>query len=180
LPVTVEVNISAKQFYQQNFHQIISSTLNRHQLSANSLQVEITESTIMNDPEQSIKILQKIKDLGIGIAIDDFGTGYSSLSYLQRLPVDMLKVDLSFVKTIGQDINSENTIKSIIALANSLNLLTSAEGVETEAQQDFLQQAHCQYLQGYHYGQPMPAKEMTEWLHEHTLQANNTVDHIAH
>ena len=125
-------------------------------LNAHDLEIELTESTVMEDPEAAITLLEKIHALGVRLAIDDFGTGYSSLSYLRRLPIDSLKIDLSFVKNIGKSHNDETIIKAIIALAHNLDLQVTAEGVETQSQLDFLKTHKCDIMQGYFFAKPMP------------------------
>jgi EAL domain-containing protein (putative c-di-GMP-specific phosphodiesterase class I) len=124
----------------------------------------------MNNPEYSIEILQQISDLGIQLAIDDFGTGYSSLSYLKRLPIDKLKIDQSFVKDIPTDKDDMAIVETIIALSKSLKLEVIAEGVENEAQRDFLIEHDCLNIQGYYYSRPVSGEEIEKMLkHPKTL-----------
>jgi len=114
----------------------------------------------MTNPEDAIKILRELSDLGIELAIDDFGTGYSSLSYLKKLPINKLKVDQSFVQDLPHDEEDAGITKAVIALANSLNLKVIAEGVETKEQKEFLIQNSCNHIQGYFYSKPVPADEI--------------------
>ena len=116
----------------------------------------------MNNPDKAIIILNQLSDMGIELAVDDFGTGYSSLSYLKRLPIDKLKIDQSFIKDLPDDEEDATITKSVIALAQSLNLKVIAEGVENEAQKNFLIENGCKNIQGYFYGKPMQAAEMED------------------
>jgi EAL domain-containing protein (putative c-di-GMP-specific phosphodiesterase class I) len=122
--------------------------------------MEVTEGTIMRNPEKAIRILTEIKTMGIGILIDDFGTGYSSLSYLKRLPLDFLKIDQSFIKSLVSDSKDQAIVRATIAMAHSLNLKTIAEGVETEEQLSFLQAHECDEIQGYLFSRPLPAENI--------------------
>jgi len=124
------------------------------------IELEVTEGQIMNNPDKAIIVLNQLSDMGIELAIDDFGTGYSSLSYLKRLPIDKLKIDQSFINDLPDDEEDATITKSVIALAQSLNLKVIAEGVETEAQKNFLVENGCKNIQGYFYGEPMQVAEM--------------------
>ena len=125
-------------------------------LKPTSLELEVTESIFINNYDTIPNILTDLKELGIGIALDDFGTGYSSLSYLRKLPINVLKIDKSFVQEIDSLNPDNNLTESIIALVNKLNIKTIAEGVETSEQLNYLIRANCDYLQGYHLGKPVP------------------------
>jgi len=135
------------------------------QCKAEWLELEITEGQIMNNPDQAIKILNNISDMGIEIAVDDFGTGYSSLSYLKKLPINKLKIDQSFVRNLPDDEEDAAIAKAVISLAQNLNLNIIAEGVETKEQKDFIINNGCPNIQGYFYSKPLPAGEF-----EHLLQ----------
>ena len=128
--------------------------------NAECLALEVTEGQIMTDPEEAIKILNKISEMGIELAVDDFGTGYSSLSYLKKLPINKLKIDQSFVRDLPDNEEDIAITRAVIALAHSLNLKIIAEGVETKEQKEFLVNNGCQNIQGYLYGKPMPVEEM--------------------
>jgi diguanylate cyclase (GGDEF)-like protein/PAS domain S-box-containing protein len=157
----IALNVSGRQFDQQNLIEIVQEALQDTLISPQCLEVEITESTIMRNPEKAILILNELKAMGIRIAIDDFGTGYSSLSYLKRLPVlDFLKIDQSFVMGLVSDPRDQAIVRAIIAMAHSLKLKTIAEGVETEEQLSFLREHACDEIQGYLFSRPLPVEEI--------------------
>jgi diguanylate cyclase (GGDEF)-like protein/PAS domain S-box-containing protein len=158
-PFVVSVNVSARQFRQDDLVRTISEVLRETGLDARYLEIELTESAVMHDAEQFVAMLNELNDLGVQIAIDDFGTGYSSLSYLKRFPVDRLKVDRSFVQDIATDADDATIVRAIIALGHNLGLKVVAEGVETEQQLQFLRENRCDELQGYLYGRPLAAAE---------------------
>lgn len=163
-PIPVSVNLSFKQFQQKNLISKISSILKDTGLSSQYLQIEITESMAMQNPEYTLKALHSLKSMGIKIALDDFGTGYSSLSYLKRFPIDKLKIDKSFIKDIGINKEDSEIVKIIISLAHKLNIATIAEGVETEEHLNFLRGENCDEIQGYLLGKPMPLASFKEML----------------
>jgi diguanylate cyclase (GGDEF)-like protein len=150
----VAVNLSPRQFRQADLVATIRDILEETGADAGHLELEITESVAMQDPEVSRTLLEDLSALGISIAIDDFGTGYSSLAYLKRFPIDHLKIDQSFVHGIPGDADSNNIVRSIIALGKSLGLTVTAEGVETEAQRAFLHAEGCDEMQGYLHSRP--------------------------
>ncbi|HBB16838.1 MAG TPA: hypothetical protein DCZ97_07500 [Syntrophus sp. (in: bacteria)] len=156
----IALNVSGRQFDQQSLIEIVKEALQDAMISPQCLELEITESIIMRNPEKAIRILTELKAMGIQIAIDDFGTGYSSLNYLKRLPLDFLKIDQSFVKGLASDPNDQAIVRATIAMAHSLNLKTIAEGVETEEQLSFLQEHGCDEIQGYLFSRPLPAEEI--------------------
>ncbi len=160
----VAVNLSVKQFRQENLVEMIRETLNKTGLSPNLLTIEITESIVISDTDATIKILKLLKELGIHVSIDDFGTGYSSLSYLKKMPLSELKIDKSFIDDTPDDADSCAIIKMILSLAKSLKLKTVAEGVETTKQLAFLRDEGCDEMQGYLFSKPLPATEMTTLL----------------
>ena len=155
------------QLQKHDFISILKIMLRETMCQPQWLEIEVTESQIMKNPEQMILMLQEINHLGIDISIDDFGTGYSSLSYLKRLPIDTLKIDRSFVKDIPDDEEDVAIVKAVIALAGSLNIEVIAEGVETEEQKVFLVKNGCRNIQGYLYAKPMPADKMEKMQREY-------------
>ena len=163
-PFVVSVNLSSRQFDQKNFIDIVTQALRDANLEPKYLELEITESTIMRDPDEAITILYILKNMGIKISVDDFGTGYSSLNYLKRIPLDSLKIDRSFVMHIESSASDQAIIKAIIALGHSLELNVIAEGVETDRQLTFLREWGCDELQGFLLSRPFPAQELPEFL----------------
>ncbi len=156
VPMSVSVNVSMRQFRDPSFLDMVKRCLDGAGLPAALMEIEITESLLMADIPEVTKLLQALKDLGIRISVDDFGTGYSSLSYLQRFPVDTLKIDQSFVKSLGGNGENVGLIKAIITMANSLRLEVVAEGVETRQQASFLSALGCHLVQGHYFGAAMP------------------------
>lgn len=169
--LTVAVNLSAEQLKHPEFLNNISHILANTGVMAEQIEFELTESVLMENPEQAMNLLSSLKELGFKLAIDDFGTGYSSLSYLSHLPVDYLKIDRSFIENITSDINAATIATSIIALGHRMGLKVIAEGVETAEQLNYLSQYNCDYMQGYYYSRPLPAAQLIEFLHEkHKMQ----------
>ena len=158
-PFTVGINISAVHFQQKSFVEEIEDLLTELEINPEILELELTESAIMKNTEECIEKLTHLKSLGISISIDDFGTGYSSMSYLKQLPIDILKIDKSFIDGIPADKDNTAIVQAIIMLAQQFNLDIIAEGVENEQQLAFLKQAGCHFIQGYYYYKPMTAEE---------------------
>jgi diguanylate cyclase (GGDEF)-like protein len=154
---SIAVNLSARQFEQPSLADQIAGVLRTSGLAPDFLVLEITESTIMREPEKAIAVLHELKRLGVCLAIDDFGTGHSSLAYVKRLPVDRVKIDQAFVRDIGRDANDEAICRTVIELGRNLNLETVAEGIEREEQAAFLRAEGCTVGQGYLFGRPLPA-----------------------
>ena len=152
----VAVNVSARQCLNRNIVQVLRRVLRETRIPAALIKLEITETTAMNDAAGVVELMQEIRALGVRIALDDFGTGYSSLSYLQRLPIDELKIDRSFVQHLATDSDDGAIVRATIALAHELGILVVAEGVETTHQQQFLAAQHCDMVQGFLYGRPAP------------------------
>ncbi len=165
-PIVVAVNLSSVQIRQGMAVEAIAAALTRSGLSAQYLDVEITESVLMDNGAESIALLERIKDLDVRLSLDDFGTGYSSLSYLCRFPLDCLKIDRSFVNGINQDSGQQAIVSAILSLSNSLGLHVIAEGVETEEQLRFLTALGCDTVQGYLLGRPMSAEALARLLAE--------------
>ncbi|WP_240538339.1 bifunctional diguanylate cyclase/phosphodiesterase [Rhodoferax sp. PAMC 29310] len=162
----MSVNVSQLQFRSPDFVTKLESAIADTQVSAAMLELEITESVAMEDPEFMLGRFAEIKALGVSISIDDFGTGYSSLSRLRQLPVDRLKIDRAFVNELSSDILGGPIAAMVIELGRNLNLSVIAEGVETELQANTLRLMGCHLAQGYFYGRPMAPKELTQWLHD--------------
>lgn len=165
-PGTLAVNVSVLQLKANTFLQRLQELLQRHGCSAADLEIEVTESQLMIDPNVSIEVLGAMRALGIGVAVDDFGTGYSSLNYLKQLPISVLKIDKSFIGGIPDDSSDVELTRAVIAIAKGLHLKTVAEGVETEAQRQFLVENRCDTLQGYFLGRPMNAAALEDLLKE--------------
>jgi len=164
-PKKLSINLAVKQLEETDFIDFIKGLLGKHINEISKLiELELTESQIMNNPERSIAVLEELNSLGISIAIDDFGTGYSSLAYLKRLPISKLKIDKSFIDDIDENLEDAAISKTIISLCKSLNLKVIAEGVEREEQKDFLLKNGCDFIQGYLYSRPLPADDMTKYL----------------
>ncbi|MCP5089417.1 MAG: bifunctional diguanylate cyclase/phosphodiesterase, partial [Gammaproteobacteria bacterium] len=175
-PGRVSVNMSLKQLRQMNFVNRIDSILRGHEVSPTSLELEITETTLMENPERTIKLLDQLYGLGLNLAIDDFGTGYSSLSALQQFPISTLKIDKSFVRNIATNPDDATIVDTIIQMGRNLQLDVVAEGVEDEAQLNFLQSIGCTYVQGLLFGDPMSSDNYLELL---LAQAEGTDAHRA-
>jgi diguanylate cyclase (GGDEF)-like protein len=155
-PLRMAVNLSARQFAHENLLPDVARALDETGLDPAALEFEITESMVMRDPEGAVKLLSRLKDMGVYLSIDDFGTGYSSLSYLKRFPLDSVKIDGSFIRDIPGNADDAAITRAIIAMAHSLRLKVIAEGVETEEQLSFLREHGCDEMQGYHFSKPLP------------------------
>ncbi|MDP1683460.1 MAG: EAL domain-containing protein [Burkholderiales bacterium] len=160
----VAVNISARQCRLNSLTKLVERVLADTGLDACHLELEITESLLMDNPEESASTLRDLNQMGIQLAIDDFGTGYSSLSYLKRFPIHTLKIDQSFVRDITTDPDDAAIVKAVIAMARSLKLRVVAEGVETVEQLEFLRAHECEGMQGYYFSKPMPTEQFAPWL----------------
>ncbi len=162
--VNVAVNLSARQFRQGDLQQTVEGLLYELQFDPNRLELEITESLLMDDTEASQVALYDLKALGLAIYLDDFGTGYSSLAYLKKFPIDGLKIDRSFIRDIPGDSDDEAITRAIVALSAALRLKVVAEGVETQAQLDFLLREGCDEVQGFLFSKPLPYEQFVDWV----------------
>ena len=163
-PLTLAVNLSARQFQQQNLSEVVARILQETRLNSHDLELELTESSIMKNAESAVQTLGELKAMGVKIAIDDFGTGYSSLGYLKRLPIDTVKIDRSFVRDVTTEPDDAALVMAIITLAHNLRLKVIAEGVETEEQRRFLHLLRCDEWQGYLFSRPLPVAAFEELL----------------
>jgi EAL domain-containing protein (putative c-di-GMP-specific phosphodiesterase class I) len=163
-PLRVAVNLSAQQFKQKSLVTTVREALAAAELDPAYLELELTESAIMQDAESSIQVLRQLSGLGVRISVDDFGTGYSSLSYLRRLPLDKLKIDRSFIREVAASRDDAEIVRAIVSLAHSLHLKVIAEGVETAEQLAFLQELGCDQYQGFHCSPPVPPDEFEKVL----------------
>lgn len=156
----IAVNVSARQLNDPAFVQNVTRTLAQYDVAPRRLEIELTESAIMQDPAAAARMFSELKELGVQIAIDDFGIGYSSFSHLKNLPIDRLKIDRSFVETCDSDPSNQAILRSLVAMAHHLDLEVVAEGVENEEQAEFLRSCQCDQAQGFHFGYPVPLEEL--------------------
>jgi diguanylate cyclase (GGDEF)-like protein len=166
-PLRIAVNVSARQFVAPDFVDSVASVLQDTGLAPDALEIELTESMVMNDVSNAIEVMSAVRALGVQLSIDDFGTGYSSLAYLKRFPISVLKVDQSFVRDLDNDEDSKMIVVSIIGLAHNLKLKVVAEGVETESQFDYLRGLGCDEIQGYYFSRPLDAPAFATFLERH-------------
>jgi len=165
--VQMSVNLSTRQLTSHSLIADIAEALDSSGLNPALLELEITESAMMTNPEQAATILQQIRDLGVGLAIDDFGTGYSSLSYLKRFPLSTVKIDRSFVNDLSQDHDAQALIDGIVTLSHGLRMKVVAEGVETAEQLAYLRSHDCDEIQGYWLCKPVPAEDVCKFMARH-------------
>jgi diguanylate cyclase len=166
LPLRVAVNVAAQQFRRGNLLDVIQRALNDTGLEAHCLELELTESSVMTNPEESVAILEHLSRMGVLVSVDDFGTGYSSMSYLRRFPIDKLKIDRGFIRDLMTRHEDVSIVQAIISLAHSLKLKVIAEGVETPEQLGFLLSMGCDQYQGFHFSPPLPATEFRKLVRE--------------
>jgi len=170
----IAVNLSAVQFTQPNLVEMIANILIESKLPAKYLELEITEGTVMDSPQQAIKIMQQIREMGIHLSLDDFGTGYSSLAYLKKFPLNTLKIDKAFVDDIEHSEQGRNMVATIVTIAHNLGLQVVAEGVEQTLQLEFLSSLNCEQLQGYLYSKPLPEQDFYNYLRSHQITHKST------
>jgi EAL domain-containing protein (putative c-di-GMP-specific phosphodiesterase class I) len=175
-PLRIAINISATQFRQPNLLNTIRDALVAHQLHPRFLEIELTETAVMTNAAGSVGILEKLSRMGVVVAIDDFGTGYSSMSYLRQFPIDRLKIDRSFVQSLGSDADNTAIVKAIISLAHSLRLKVVAEGVETSDQLEQLKTLGCDQYQGHHFSEPASAASVEAMLRAAQGHAPKQID----
>lgn len=175
--MTIAVNLSARQFKNNNLTKMVTTILTETGLAAQYLELELTESLALENSEKFMLTLTQLKELGLQLTIDDFGTGYSSLSYLRRLPLDRLKIDISFVNNIVKDKDNAAIAQIIILLAHSLRLKVIAEGVETNEQMKLLHAQGCDEIQGYFYSEPLTEYELVKFLHSNKNSGNWALQH---
>jgi diguanylate cyclase (GGDEF)-like protein/PAS domain S-box-containing protein len=174
-PFCLSINLSARQFNDPNLIETIKKTLKLHQLAPHQLELEITESTVINNPRHAINILNELKQIGLKISLDDFGTGYSSLGQLKHYPIDTLKIDRSFIKEIPFDNDDKALTKAIITMGKTLGMTVVAEGVETVEQLDFLHEHGCDQIQGFYFQKPLPANEFDQWYRSYLPASMKTL-----
>jgi EAL domain-containing protein (putative c-di-GMP-specific phosphodiesterase class I) len=163
-PLKVSVNVSAVQFRQGDLAQVVHSALVQTGLPAECLDLEITETVLMQDAAATIAMLRELKNMGVSISVDDFGTGYSSLAYLQRFPIDTLKIDKSFMMSVTEDEHNAAIVRTVIALAKSLKLESIAEGVESSDQVAYLRAEGCDRVQGYYFSKPLEPQRLRSFI----------------
>ena len=176
LDLSIAVNLSARQFRDTELVTMIEESIARYGLQARDIEIEVTESIVMCYSDQSIDTLKRLASLGLQIAVDDFGTGYSSISYLKQLPVNILKIDRSFIVDIGADTKSNAIVKAVVSLAHSLGMLVVAEGVELDAQLAQLRSFGCNEYQGYLFSRPDTAANLASLLQRHSRSASISMD----
>ncbi|MCE4538077.1 EAL domain-containing protein [Pelomonas sp. P7] len=162
--VRIAVNVAARQFAAGDLDVVVARALERHDVPADCLELELTEGMLISNPQEGTQMLQRLRNLGVKVSLDDFGTGYSSLAYLHQFPIDALKIDQSFVKRIGEVPDGAALVDAVIGLAHRLRLRVVAEGVETSTQRDHLRRQGCDEMQGYHFGRPEPAAALQAQL----------------
>lgn len=161
----ISINVSARQFRSGNLDKLVEQAIKKHGIEARHLELELTESMLMLEPEHAVAGMHKLKQLGVKISLDDFGTGYSSFSYLSRFPIDTLKIDQSFVRDVTTEPNAAEIASAIIGLAHRMNLRVIAEGVETDAQLAYLLKKESDEIQGFHFSRPLPPEDIAALMH---------------
>lgn len=172
--LSIAVNVSARQFHQRDFVQRVQASLERAGAEPRRLKLELTESLLVQDLPDVVHKMSQLQALGVRFSLDDFGTGYSSLAYLKQLPLDQLKIDQSFVRDVLVDANAATLARTIVSLADSLELQVIAEGVETVEQRDFLEHSGCSYFQGYYFSRPLALAALEALLDERAQHADTS------
>lgn len=165
----VAINISAQTFQSTDLAGFVEGLINRYMIPGERLELEVTERSMMSGAQQSVERMAALKALGITLSIDDFGTHYSSLAYLKKLPIDIIKIDQSFIRELLTDRNNASIVMAIMSMAKAMDLRTVAEGVETERQLKFLEQIQCDIFQGYLLSKPLSAEAFEQWLSQQAL-----------
>jgi diguanylate cyclase (GGDEF)-like protein len=171
----IAVNLSPRQFTSDTLVDDLMGTITETGMNARLIEFEVTESVMMRDPEEAVKLLRRLKAIGVRLTIDDFGTGYSSLAYLKRLPIDCVKIDASFVRGIPVDASDVAITETVIAMSRSLGLRVIAEGVETRAQKQFLEARGCDEMQGFYFARPLPAEQLAAYIRQETVSEEGTL-----
>jgi diguanylate cyclase (GGDEF)-like protein/PAS domain S-box-containing protein len=177
-PICVAINVSAVELRGKDFLDNVRQILEESGLEPRFLELELTETFMMQDWQSTAEILRALKGLGVRIALDDFGTGYSSLSYMKRFPIDALKIDQSFVRDITTDLDDASIVSAVVDMGRSLNMRVVAEGIQTRAQLDFLRERHCPEGQGFYFGAPVPAEQLTARLVAGAAQCSSVADFV--
>lgn len=176
-PLCMAINLSPKQFSDESLLEDIKKIIKQTKIAGVFMELELTESTVMQNPEKVVRLLKAFKKMGVKISIDDFGTGYSSLSHIQQFPIDTLKVDRSFVRDLENNKNDQGITKAIIAMAKTLSMTVVAEGVETKEQVAFLSAQSCDEMQGYYFSKPIPSDIFIKFYEEHLKKPNVFADY---
>jgi EAL domain-containing protein (putative c-di-GMP-specific phosphodiesterase class I) len=163
-PLVVSVNLSARQLARPDLAESVEGTLRETGLEARCLTLDVTETVYVRALEANTEALSRLREMGVGISIDDFGTGYSSLSYLKRLPADAIKLDKSFVKGLGEDLEDTAIVRMVVELAHTLGMEVVAEGVETVEEAALLAEMGCDFAQGFYFAKPLPPEAVSEFL----------------
>jgi EAL domain-containing protein (putative c-di-GMP-specific phosphodiesterase class I) len=162
--ISLAVNVSVRQLFDDSFVSEVARLLDHYQLAPSRIEIELTETVVMAEPERAILQLQRLRDIGVNVSVDDFGTGYSSLSYLKRLPLSSIKIDRAFVRGVDHDADNAAIVVAVLGLARNLGLSVVAEGIETEAEERHLRSAGCVVGQGYRYAKPLSAVAFAAWM----------------
>lgn len=163
----ISINLTGETLTNPQFYDTLTKCLHEHQLSASYFDIEILESSVFHDKTLALAAIQRINDAGLSFSLDDFGTGFSNLSYLKTMPITSLKIDISFVRDITQDLGSAALCNSIVSMAKDLGMQSVAEGVETEAQLNMLKKMGCNIIQGYYFYKPLSAEKAESLLIQH-------------